>query len=264
MSAPTNLETTGFVSSRFVSQTELDEAALRKQEEWKAAYARLGQEPPPQETEGEYDPRSLYERLHAQKETKREQWDEKMRMANQFRGLEADELQFLDETAQQERDRQRKVEQQDREELALFNLTTATPAATSSTSTTPKLATGGGKNKVKTLLKGVIRRKDTSIQRPRTTASVQELQAPANHVHDDDATSPVSPVSESSSKRKRSAVTLQPPPPPPQRVKATLAPALGALGGYESGSGSDDDGDADDVSGDGDPVDGQTKKAKLA
>jgi hypothetical protein len=41
-------------------------------------------------------------------------------MANQFRGLEADELQFLDETAQKERERQRKVERQDAEELAAF------------------------------------------------------------------------------------------------------------------------------------------------
>lgn len=43
-----------------------------------------------------------------------------MRMANQFRGLESDELQFLDEVAQEEREKQRRVERQDAEELALF------------------------------------------------------------------------------------------------------------------------------------------------
>jgi hypothetical protein len=60
------------------------------------------------------------QRLNVQKETKREQWDEKMRMANQFRGLESDELQFLDEVAREEREKQRRVERQDAEELALF------------------------------------------------------------------------------------------------------------------------------------------------
>lgn len=36
----TGLQTSGSVSSRFVSQNELDEAKKRKDEEWKAAYAR--------------------------------------------------------------------------------------------------------------------------------------------------------------------------------------------------------------------------------
>jgi hypothetical protein len=38
-----------------------------------------------------------------------------MRMANQFRGLDSDELQFLDETARLERERQRKIEMHDAE-----------------------------------------------------------------------------------------------------------------------------------------------------
>jgi hypothetical protein len=63
---------------------------------------------------------STPKRLSTQKETKKEEWDAKMRMANQFRGLEADELQFLDETARVERERQRKVEMQDAEQLAAF------------------------------------------------------------------------------------------------------------------------------------------------
>jgi hypothetical protein len=39
-SAPTSLNTTGGVGSRFVSETDLDAAKKRKEEEWKAAYAR--------------------------------------------------------------------------------------------------------------------------------------------------------------------------------------------------------------------------------
>ncbi len=51
----------GPVGSRFVSQDEIDLAKQRKDEQWKAAYARLGQEPPPQQQEDAYDGRSLAE-----------------------------------------------------------------------------------------------------------------------------------------------------------------------------------------------------------
>lgn len=68
----------GAVGSRFVSQDEIDTAKVRRDEQWKAAYARcmmirclsldpiltlrrLGQEPPPQQVEDSYDGRSLAE-----------------------------------------------------------------------------------------------------------------------------------------------------------------------------------------------------------
>lgn len=66
------------VASRFVSQTDIETARSRREEQWKAAYARcvgtihttvsclpipirLGQEPPPQPTEDVFDGRSLAE-----------------------------------------------------------------------------------------------------------------------------------------------------------------------------------------------------------
>lgn len=72
----------GSVGSRFVSQNELEVAKNRREEQWKAAYARLqllnycllivlssqlahfirlGQEPPPRPTEDVFDGRSLAE-----------------------------------------------------------------------------------------------------------------------------------------------------------------------------------------------------------
>ncbi|KJA29244.1 hypothetical protein HYPSUDRAFT_32643 [Hypholoma sublateritium FD-334 SS-4] len=53
----------GVVGSRFVTQDEVETAKLRREEQWKAAYARLGQEPPPQQQEEVYDGRSLAEVL---------------------------------------------------------------------------------------------------------------------------------------------------------------------------------------------------------
>jgi hypothetical protein len=57
------------VASRFVSADALEQAKQKRAEEWKEAYKRLGQEPPPElvaEDEA-YDPRSLYERLQENK-----------------------------------------------------------------------------------------------------------------------------------------------------------------------------------------------------
>jgi len=52
---------TGTVGSRFVSSNDIDTATARRDEQWKAAYARLGQEPPPQPVEDSFDGRSLAE-----------------------------------------------------------------------------------------------------------------------------------------------------------------------------------------------------------
>jgi hypothetical protein len=51
----------GQVGSRFVSQNDLETARARRDEQWKAAYARLGQEPPKQQQDDAYDGRSLAE-----------------------------------------------------------------------------------------------------------------------------------------------------------------------------------------------------------
>ncbi|KAG6860115.1 hypothetical protein C0995_015553 [Termitomyces sp. Mi166 len=91
---------TGVVGSRFVTETELDTAKARREEQWKAAYARLGQEPPPQQQEDSYDGRSLAEKLAANKVllyyaavciiltfskiAKQEEWEEKTKLGKQY------------------------------------------------------------------------------------------------------------------------------------------------------------------------------------
>ncbi|KAL7417423.1 N-terminal domain of NEFA-interacting nuclear protein NIP30-domain-containing protein [Mrakia frigida] len=109
-----SLQTTGGVSSRFVSETDLDKAKATKDQEWKAAYERLGQAPPPREEEEAYDPRSLFEKLQQKKDIKREEMDEKMKMSNQHRGLNEEELGFLtDHKNKSDRDaRQRRLEEE--------------------------------------------------------------------------------------------------------------------------------------------------------
>ncbi|TCD69980.1 hypothetical protein EIP91_005569 [Steccherinum ochraceum] len=110
----------GSVGSRFVSQDELESAKAKRDEQWKAAYARLGQEPPPQPTEDVFDGRSLAEKLAANKAAKQEEWEARNKLGNQFRALEEDEVLFLDSVLEKQREEERERQQKDGEELKGF------------------------------------------------------------------------------------------------------------------------------------------------
>ncbi|CEQ43202.1 SPOSA6832_05105 [Sporobolomyces salmonicolor] len=69
------------VASRFVSATALEEAAKKRSEEWKAAYERIGQEPPKEEDAAPYDGRSLWEKLQETKNKKQEAFEEQLKFS---------------------------------------------------------------------------------------------------------------------------------------------------------------------------------------
>ncbi|KAF8203664.1 N-terminal domain of NEFA-interacting nuclear protein NIP30-domain-containing protein [Pholiota molesta] len=158
----------GVVGSRFVTQDEVETAKQRREEQWKAAYARLGQEPPPQQQEEVYDGRSLAEKLAANKIAKQEEWEEKTKLANQFRALEEDEIMFLDSIREKQEEEERQRKEKDGEEVRNFK--EAVAARTSAvkppisvqhepppTSSKPKTAVP--KKDVKKGLKGVVVKK---------------------------------------------------------------------------------------------------------
>jgi len=83
--------------------------------------SRMGQSPPPQaQSESEYDPRSLYERLQANKDKKQEAFDEVHKLGNQFRGLDEGETQFLAEMQAERREEEMRKKQQQENELEEF------------------------------------------------------------------------------------------------------------------------------------------------
>lgn len=112
----------GSSASRFVSETQLTEAQKKREEDLRAAYARMGQEPPPDafQKQDNYDPRSLYEKLKANSDAKQEAWDEQHKLANQFRGIDEAESQFLAEIAQEKRTAAQQKEEETRKELEEF------------------------------------------------------------------------------------------------------------------------------------------------
>ncbi|CUA72806.1 hypothetical protein RSOLAG22IIIB_10307 [Rhizoctonia solani] len=217
----TSLAATGSVASRFVTQTELDSAKERREEQWKAAYARLGQEPPPRPTEDpEYDGRSLYDRLQANKIAKQEQWEEKNKLSNQFRALEEDEIHFLDGLYDEKVTKERKRKEEENEELQGFReavsqreaqqAATSGPAPpTSAPKPSPKTAAPvpvkpQTKKNQKALLKGAIVRKPSasasgsakSAPKPPTAVKpAPEVPTPAPHSSDKPSTPPADEVS---------------------------------------------------------------------
>ncbi|KAF9068112.1 N-terminal domain of NEFA-interacting nuclear protein NIP30-domain-containing protein [Rhodocollybia butyracea] len=110
----------GVVGSRFVSSDEIEIAKARRDEQWKAAYARLGQEPPQQPQADAFDGRSLAEKLAANRVAKQEEWEEKTKLANQFRALEEDEIMFLDSIREKEEAEEKARREMDGEEVKGF------------------------------------------------------------------------------------------------------------------------------------------------
>ncbi|KAI0715262.1 N-terminal domain of NEFA-interacting nuclear protein NIP30-domain-containing protein [Earliella scabrosa] len=163
------------VGSRFVSQDELEAAKARRDEQWRAAYARLGQEPPPQPQEDAFDGRSLAEKLAANRAAKQEEWEERNKLGNQFRALEEDEVLFLDSVLEKQREEERLRKEMEGEELKHFREAVAArenaankpppigaaSAASSSSSAPPKVkpAAAPAKKDPKKSLKGVLVKK---------------------------------------------------------------------------------------------------------
>ncbi|KAG1833922.1 N-terminal domain of NEFA-interacting nuclear protein NIP30-domain-containing protein [Suillus variegatus] len=169
-----SVSASGPVGSRFISQNDLEEAKARRDEQWKAAYARLGQVPPPQPAEDSFDGRSLAEKLAANRAAKQEEWEEKTKLANQFRALEEDEIMFLDSIREKQAEEERLRKAQDGEELSDFRKAVAArendlnkptqPMAqprkqSDDTPEKPKAPVVTSKKDVKKSLKGVVVKK---------------------------------------------------------------------------------------------------------
>ncbi|TDG40323.1 hypothetical protein AWZ03_013252 [Drosophila navojoa] len=81
------------MSSGFVTESEAAETRQRRQEEWE----RVRQpEDPLERPEEPYDGRSLYDRLKEQKTKKDMEFEEAHKLKNLIRGLDDDEVQFLE------------------------------------------------------------------------------------------------------------------------------------------------------------------------
>ncbi|XP_059055637.1 PSME3-interacting protein [Achroia grisella] len=81
------------MSSGFISETEIIEARRRRQEEWDKVRT---EDQPKEAPEEPYDTRPLYQRLEEQRLKKEAEYEEAHKLKNMIRGLDDDEVGFLD------------------------------------------------------------------------------------------------------------------------------------------------------------------------
>nr|XP_014100677.1 PSME3-interacting protein [Bactrocera oleae]XP_014100678.1 PSME3-interacting protein [Bactrocera oleae] len=111
------------MSSGFVTESEAVEARKRRQEEWEKVRTP---DQPLERPEEPYDGRSLFERLKEQKMKKDLEYEEAHKLKNLIRGLDDDEVQFLELVDQNKIDAEKKQIQDERKELQEFRDRVAT------------------------------------------------------------------------------------------------------------------------------------------
>uniref|UniRef100_U5ETC4 FAM192A/Fyv6 N-terminal domain-containing protein n=1 Tax=Corethrella appendiculata TaxID=1370023 RepID=U5ETC4_9DIPT len=105
------------MSSGFVTETELEEARKKRQEEWEKVRKA---DDPAEAPEPEYDPRSLFDRLQEQKNKKDLEYQEAHQLKNLIKGLDDDEVEFLDIVDKNKLDAERKQQIEEKKELLEF------------------------------------------------------------------------------------------------------------------------------------------------
>ncbi|KAL1431897.1 hypothetical protein MTO96_013984 [Rhipicephalus appendiculatus] len=187
----------------FVSESELEEKRRKRQEEWEKVRKA---DDPVEAPEEEYDPRSLFERLEEQRLKKQADYEEAHKLKNMIRGLDDDEVTFLEyvDMRKQEIESQRmKEDMQEIEEYRIsFTLITESHKAVATLSeealeakrqeikksTASAAAHGQGKKSQLSLLSGAVKRKcgDSSDaekkQRTNSSGDEERSLSPNEHV----------------------------------------------------------------------------------
>eukprot|EP00096_Caligus_rogercresseyi_P012952 TRINITY_DN5614_c0_g1_i2.p1 TRINITY_DN5614_c0_g1~~TRINITY_DN5614_c0_g1_i2.p1 ORF type:complete len:134 (+),score=41.83 TRINITY_DN5614_c0_g1_i2:73-474(+) len=107
------------MASGFVSENDLEKARNQRQEEWD----KVRQESDPKEApEPEYDSRSLFERLEANREKKQLEWEEAHKLKNQIRGIDDEEADFLDKVSKNIENYEKRIENEELAEVQAYRL----------------------------------------------------------------------------------------------------------------------------------------------
>ncbi|XP_072379766.1 PSME3-interacting protein [Diabrotica undecimpunctata] len=102
------------MSSGFITESEVVEIRKRRQEEWEKVRKA---DDPKERPEEPYDNRSLYEKLQEQKQKKDLEYEEAHKLKNMIKGLDDDEIEFLDLVDRTKTEADRKKELEEEQEL---------------------------------------------------------------------------------------------------------------------------------------------------
>ncbi|XP_014489366.1 PREDICTED: protein FAM192A isoform X2 [Dinoponera quadriceps] len=110
------------MSSGFISEAEIAEQRRMRQEEWERVRTP---DQPLEAPEEPYDPRSLYERLQEQKNKRDMEYEEAHKLKNMIKGLDDDEVEFLDLVDRTKLEEERKKNLEEEKEMRDFKAAVA-------------------------------------------------------------------------------------------------------------------------------------------
>ncbi|CAK9821576.1 PSME3-interacting protein [Anthophora retusa] len=110
------------MSSGFISEAEITEQRRIRQEEWERVRTA---DQPLEAPEEPYDPRSLYERLQEQKNKRDAEYEEAHKLKNMIKGLDDDEVEFLDLVDRTKLEEERKKNLEEEKEMRDFKAAVA-------------------------------------------------------------------------------------------------------------------------------------------
>uniref|UniRef100_G3MPV8 FAM192A/Fyv6 N-terminal domain-containing protein n=1 Tax=Amblyomma maculatum TaxID=34609 RepID=G3MPV8_AMBMU len=148
----------------FVSESELEDRRKKRQEEWEKVRK---EDDPVEAPEEEYDPRSLFERLEEQRLKKQADYEEAHKLKNMIRGLDDDEVTFLEYVDMRKQEIELQRMKEDMQEIEEYRKAVATLSeeALEAKRLELKKSTGGvptsgqGKKSQLSLLSGAVKRK---------------------------------------------------------------------------------------------------------
>ncbi|XP_003700761.1 PSME3-interacting protein isoform X2 [Megachile rotundata] len=110
------------MSSGFISEAEIAKQRRIRQEEWERVRTA---DQPLEAPEESYDPRSLYERLQEQKNKRDAEYEEAHKLKNMIKGLDDDEVEFLDLVDRTKLEEERKKHLEEEKEMRDFKAAVA-------------------------------------------------------------------------------------------------------------------------------------------
>ncbi|TIB99212.1 hypothetical protein E3Q18_01643 [Wallemia mellicola] len=155
------------MSSGFVSSNEISNKD-EKDKEWKEAYERLNKEPEEKKELEEKDNRPLAEQLYERRQQKEAEFEEKIKLSNQFRGLEPGEASYLNDIQESKNAELKRKREEEEEELKQYHeartsTQTDKPSTSVSSKPPPPKANKKPTKKVKGSLKDSSDEEDDAI-----------------------------------------------------------------------------------------------------
>ncbi|XP_015510535.1 PSME3-interacting protein isoform X1 [Neodiprion lecontei] len=152
------------MSSGFISEAEITELRKARQEEWDRVRSA---DQPLEAPEEPYDPRSLYERLQEQKGKRDMEYEEAHKLKNMIKGLDDDEVEFLDLVDRTKLEEERKKNLEEEKEMRDFKAAVASLHEKSlderlkqelkkPQTTNKNMSSGSGRNSQLRLLAGAV------------------------------------------------------------------------------------------------------------